>query len=165
MRSIILGNCFGKRENASGLFTLTLKQYDIHALPQSIFPWPRTHSTPQHTLQQLSQQTDKAQAHDSRADVQVGCGAGVATAAGAGAAGAAGASVVGVGVVGSASELALDVAVSALGLGSVLLQGSAVGRDVISRADGEGTDNVVESRELDTTKLLVNSEGKANPKE
>lgn len=84
--------------------------------------------------------------------MQVGGSARVA-AAGAGAAGTASAAVVGVGVVGSASEFALDVAVSALGLGSVLLQGGAVVGDVVSRADGEGTDNVVESGELDTVIL------------
>lgn len=80
--------------------------------------------------------------------MQVGSGARVTT-AGAAAAGAASSAVVGAGVVGSASEFALDVAVSALGLGSVLLQGGAVVLDVVSGAHSEGANHVVESREVD----------------
>lgn len=113
------------------------------------------------TLQQLGQQTDKGQTHHGRADVQVGRGAGVAAGA-TGAGGTASSAVVRAGVVESASELALDVAVSALGTGGVLLQGLAVGLDVLSGADSERTDNVVEGRELDTKVLLGYSRAKVD---
>lgn len=82
--------------------------------------------------------------------MQVGRGARVAAAAAAGGAGTAGGSVVGVRVVPCASELALDVSVTALALGSILLEGVAVGLNVISGGGSEGTDDVVQGRELNS---------------
>lgn len=93
-------------------------------------------------LQELSQKTDKAETHGGRVDVQHGSAAGVARAGAAGAA-TGGAARVGVVVVGSALELALDVAVSGR-LGGVLLQSRALVRDVSGRGHGEGTDDIVE---------------------
>ena len=108
---------------------------------------PVTPYTTENILQQLSNQTDEAQTDDGRVDVDVdGGAAGVAAAGGAVTLGAAS---VGLGVVGSASELALDGAVTALGAGGVLLQSSAGVGDVTSGGQSKGTLDIVERGEID----------------
>lgn len=109
-------------------------------LPKPTSPTQNTQNSTVH-LQELSQKTDKAEAHGSGVDVQHGSGAGVAgrrSAAGA----ARGITSVGILVVRSASELALDVAISALGLRREALEGCALIGDIGGGGQGKGTNNV-----------------------
>lgn len=79
--------------------TLTLENVTSMLFPKAYFHDNKHMQHSINTLQQLGQQTDEGQAHDSGADVQVGRGARVATAGASGAGGTVGAAVVGVGVV------------------------------------------------------------------